>query len=194
MNPIDVLINLAPSLGLWTIIMIALAWVLFQIWQKILLDRVQRLNQEHYDKRIKPFESQLIEQREKILFAHRIQFETEFKIYLVLWEKLAELTCATLQLQPILDTMAENKEDRWKYYSSAYNDFTKAVREQRPFYAPEIWDIANEIVKIADNEGRDYSHSSSEERPEYSRTEKHKKEILKLIEEMCSAIRKRIFG
>jgi hypothetical protein len=140
MDPIEILYKLAPALGVWTVVLLVVALGLFQLWQKILLDRVTKLNQEHYDLKIKPFESQLIEQRQKLLFVHEKQFNKEFEIYVELWEKLVELRKTLEVLKELLKDNHSKIEQMKKDLNAVYKDYFHVFMKNKPFYYSVIYD------------------------------------------------------
>lgn len=86
-------------------------------------------------------------QSDEFTFVTKLQFETEFKVYQVLFEKLYDFGVNTANLFPILDQIPQNEDkvremykERYKDYCSAYNVFSAVLEQNAPFLPKTIYD------------------------------------------------------
>jgi hypothetical protein len=132
----------------------------------------------------------------------RMQFEKEFRIYEEVWAKLVDLRSATLRLRPMIDSIDPNESEedrrlrRLQTWGQAYDDYTRVVEVNRPFFSDEVYRHLDTLGQYAYGEGVDYQILDSKSmRQEYwKEARKNQKQIIEHIDVICEAIRKRIEG
>ena len=129
----------------------------------------------------------------KEVFVHRLQFEKEFSVYSDLWRELLVLGRALSAFRVLQNgTGNTHKEDVQKVVETS-NNFKNRVYDHRPFYAPEIYDLAKTVLDkawLAFQNARD-------ERPTFEQTKESEQALTHIndtsIPAICAAIRKRGF-
>jgi len=147
--------------------------------------------------RIRMYEKER-EKTERQLFVHRLQFETEFKIYKELWSSLEELLVATKSLRPMFEwgtseTDEEMKKRKLTDVTDAFNKFVSIVHDNRPFYAPEIYKHACELSGKAHEEWVKFRIVNPMKEGYYEEGLENIKFIAEKAEQICKAIRWRIW-
>jgi len=139
-------------------------------------------------------------QYKKEYHVHELSFNKKFEIYQELWAKAINIQMAAAQLRPRADhlnpseTKEERKESRLKIVDKAIKEFRDIVYNKTPFYEQEIFDAAEEILKIVDKEGLEYIDYSPRSKGYWLNAKNNKKEIENLIDKLCAEIRKRIYS
>jgi hypothetical protein len=85
----------------------------------------------------------------KELFVHRLQFEKEFTVYSELWRELLVLARALSAFRVLRIGTGNTHEEEVQKVVETYNDFKNRVYDHRPFYAPEIYDLAKSVLDKA---------------------------------------------
>ena len=134
----------------------------------------------------------------------RVRYERELKVYEELWPKLCDLQAAVLSLRPAFDwgppkgvSEEEERQSRRKQFLEAHRSFFQSVNLARPFYATDVWEQLNQLVKLCWGEAVDWGLFSNprdrERRTDYWETaEKNSEAIEKHIDLICEAIRTRL--
>jgi hypothetical protein len=134
----------------------------------------------------------------------RVRYERELKVYEELWPKLCDLQAAVLSLRPVFDwgppegvSEDEVRQSRRKHFLEAHRSFLQAVSLSRPFYATDVWELLNQLIKLCSGEAVNWGLFSDprerERRPGYWETaEKNSEAIQKHIDTICEAIRTRL--
>lgn len=167
---------------------------------KVWANRILEQDRARYQRELEAVLQRLKTASEKELFVHRLQFEKEFDIYFKLWGKLHDLRNAAQVLRPTVGFITntdeyeeERKKTLLKDLATAYEEVRKIVYDYRPFYAPDIYEAADKILCTAWKEGRQFARQSPDMEAYWENAEKNVAEIDKLCEEICGAIRKRIW-
>jgi hypothetical protein len=137
---------------------------------------------------------------EKTVYAYRIQFETEFRVLSVIWEKLAAVRSSMSGLRSpgdIVDTNESPEERlsrRFKTFQKAHQELIDVVHNQSPFYPEEIYQELSEALKVCRRESDDIQLEYRESRDSswYKRGEQNFLELVHRAENVSSKIRKRI--
>lgn len=152
-----------------------------------------------YQREVEGELQQLRDRLERGQFVHRLQFETEFKIYRELWEKLVEAKGAALQLRYIAtpvnaDTTPEQIDERnIQRYSKAEAAFRKCYISSEPFLDPQVHEVVKKLAHAIFDEGcsfADRTHTHAKDH--WAETKKNAKLIEEHTEAICGAIRQRI--
>ena len=185
-----------------TPIVVGLALLFGKLWAGRILER----DRAKYEQQVKSHLADLEARASKELFVHRLQFEKEFDIYKVLWDAALELARAaqcfrTVQLRG--EELAEDPRDRLKRAHAALNE---TIFPNRPFYAPDVYETAKRIVhdvgwvahideRLEHETGRRLSQESTEKRIRLGEAIEGKlNELNQLLENLCDAIRERIWS
>jgi hypothetical protein len=95
---------------------------------------------------------------DKAIHVHRVQFETEFRALSDIWAKLSVLRSAMGELRPTMDIVDPDEEPQerlrrhFRMFQEAFSDFVRAVDDQSPFYAEEIFQELSAALQIARRE------------------------------------------
>lgn len=167
----------------------ALAAWLGRVWARRILekDRVRYQTQ---------MESLLVEMRtssHKEVFVHRLQFEKEFAVYSELWRELLVLGRALSAFRVLRVGTGKTHDEEVQNVVTTYNAFKDRVYDHRPFYAPEIYDLAKDVLDKAAHTFR----NAREGRPTFEQEEESEEALTGIndvcIPAICAAIRRRIF-
>ena len=135
---------------------------------------------------------------DKQVHVHKLQFETELKIYQEIWSILVEVRKATAKLRPIVDSFDPNEtEDERKHrrlteFGNAFQKFIDQVNKERPFYPEEIYSKLRDLIGIVREEAIDYEYSKPRDKGYWKKAEENSEVINQHIDEICEAIRQRI--
>jgi len=165
---------------------------------KLVVDRKLAEQQAGYDQQLEALKSKL----EKKRIIHKLQFEKEFKIYLELWTALVKLRRVCALLMPISEfgvntneTVDERKQRKAKDFGDAYNALIPIVENNRPFYAPEVYEKAARLISSAWQQGMSviYVYYGIETTSQdYQNVKAKVDEITAIVNEIEAVIRNRI--
>lgn len=142
----------------------------------------------------------LLKESEAAIYVHKLQFEKEFEIYLELWEKIMSVMTSTVELRPFLEkydpdeTESETKQRRLKALSTALQELQQTVNNHKPFYAPDVYESAHELLHISNKEAHHYQVQSPNSDKYFDDAMKNTKEMDQILDDICESIRKRIFA
>jgi len=135
---------------------------------------------------------------EKSVHVHKVQFEKEFQVYEKIWAELVSLQDITISLRPGMDffkpgeSEEERKRKRIDAFNKVYQSFRGLVDKSRPFYPESIYKHLDKLMQLARSESIDYSYLVDKDRDYWKQGKENAELIIKGIEEVCEAIRKRI--
>jgi hypothetical protein len=143
----------------------------------------------------------------KELFVHRLQFEKEFEIYRELWTSVLALGRSTREFRDLQIGPAKAQEEILKDFTDAFNRLSSVVFDNRPFYAPEVFertiatlDLAREInrSRVKGTLLEKANTNSDKHTEKLIELDKHIQDTLDKINEsilpICEAIRARIWS
>ena len=146
------------SIGGGGLLVLALSSWLGKVWANRILESDRR----RYNEELERLRGEL----DKVIYVHRVQFETEFRALSDIWAKLSKLRSAMGGLRPTMDVADEDPEERFKRrlrrFEEAFNAFVRGVDDQSPFYPEEIFQELSAALQIARRE----SISVSVDKPE----------------------------
>jgi hypothetical protein len=187
------------SLGGGAMVLALSTW-LGRVWANRILEKDRARYQREAQKSL-----QLLRDRiERGQFAHRLQFETEFKVYRELWDKVARVKSAAMALRPIVDivprdkTPEQLKEERLAALSESFKPFKECYICNKPFFAHPVYERALQLSKVIWDES--WEVGNQRDMPpnmvkEYWDTAKTNAELIgRYSESICEAIRNRISG
>jgi hypothetical protein len=197
--------ELIKVVGGATVVLAALSAFLGKVWA----ERIARREGEARDRRIGDLKAQIDQQAaelkakldasvQRTVHVSKLQFEHEYQIYRSAWEILFALRQATLSLRPIMDHIdpKETKEDRMNKrrlaFASPYNSFLDIIEKSKPFYPQQIYDSLSAVREKCHHELIDYEYDERPRSEYYKEARKNQDEIVALIDEACSAIRRRV--
>lgn len=144
---------------------------------------------------------QLLRDRiEREQFVYRLQFETEFKIYLALWERLIKVRNAALSLRPVLDSYPSGKSkdevqaERFKQLADSYAEFQQYFSSNRPFFATDVYKAVMDLADVIHAEAISFQYTDPyEEHKKYWQDQRANSAAIQAhTETICDAIRRRI--
>jgi len=191
------------SVGVAALILRALSGWLGKVWANRILEQ----DRARYAKEIEEFrqKGQAVLERlrtrsERELLIHRVQFEKEFEVYVKLWSGLVDLVAATSSLRPAIDhvdtskTEDQIKQERLDELSKAYGTFKEIVHRYRPFYAPEVHDLARQLLRDAYHEALGYKYHDPRKIDHWEEALANVETVRREADQVCDAIRQRIWA
>ena len=155
-------------------------------------DKVENVKTS-YATSLEKFKSELTKQ----LYIHNLQYDSEYKIYLEIWEELIEVRNATLKMRPMFDTSTGDKEgrkqERLKIFADCFNKFHLNVDKKRPFYVESVYKELYELIKIVHTEYIDYQYGEEYDKNYWKDANDNADKIISQIDAICNKIRERIF-
>lgn len=194
---LNLAVSILGSLGVGAAIVIAASSWLGKVWASRILAKDRERFRERAEKALESIRGD----REKGVFVHKVQFETEFAAYREIWKALSEMSAAALRLRPVMDyvpadqTREEIKASRLEAFFLELRRFSEVVRENQPFIDSSLDDPLRKMMKVAHHEAVDYQHDSEKNSgmDEYWNTQKRNREAIEQqAEAVCSLIRERI--
>lgn len=166
-----------------------LAVWLGKVWAARILDK----DRVRYQTQMETVLQELRTGSSKELYVHQLQFEKEFQVYLELWKEALALSRAAAEFRELKMDSGRTEEDQRQAFVEAHRNLNRRVFDHRPFYAPEVYALAREILRPA---GQVYAVRSVVGRIDQD-TWKHTEQLLDqvnaAIEPLCDAIRRRIW-
>ena len=132
------------------------------------------------------------------IYISQIQLEHEYKIYQNVWALLIDLRNSTLRLRPMMDYVDPKKskeeiiKERLCVFGDNYNTFAMALEQNKPFYPQEVYDVLDSVSEKCRHESIDSEYIERKNSEYYKEAQSNRKEILELINNSCSVIRKRL--
>lgn len=192
------------SLGGGAIVLALSSWI-GKVWANKILESDRARYQKEIEELRAKYRHEVDEQLEllrdrleKGQFVHRLQFETEFKIYCELWERLSKVRNAALRLRPVLEmmphgkTIPEEKRDRYAHLAETFDPFQEIVVGHEPFYSPAVFQLVRELSKVISNQAFDYAQQEPNRERYWKRAEENAGKIVDYSDKVCAAIRERI--
>lgn len=186
-----------------TAIIISLSSWLGKVWANRILEQ----DKAKYKLQVDTLLQDLRTRENKELFVHQLQFEKEFEVYKELWGKVLVLGRAGKYFRSLQTCPVKPLEEAYNDFSDAHNVLNKLVYDNRPFYAPKIFDLSKKLLDTA------YDVASSIKRQKIfeqknDRSEKTVEKLIKLddnikrdldginilVGEICDAVRERIWS
>jgi hypothetical protein len=137
----------------------------------------------------------------KSIHVHKLQFETEFRAYKDIWEKLILLRNKTFELRPIVDKYVATEEEkdkmkfeRLKNFAESFTSFAQLAEKNKPFYPEMIWKELESLLQVFRKEaiGYQYGNFESDGIKYWDEALKNRDQILSHIDSICEAIRTRL--
>ena len=138
------------SLGGGGLLVFGLSSWLGKVWANRILESDRRRYREEIER--------LRGELEKAVYAHRVQFETEFSALSEIWAKLSAVRATMGEVRPTADIIdpAEDPdvlfERRFRRFAEAFNDFVAAIDDRSPFYSEDIYQELSAAVQVARRE------------------------------------------
>jgi hypothetical protein len=181
------------------VIVLALSTWLGRVWA----NRILEVDRARYQREVGESLQLLRDRIERGQFVHKLQFETEFKVYRELWDKVVRVKSAALALRPIVDivpppgkTPQEVGEERLAALSESFKPFNECYICNKPFFAQQVYDMASKLSDVVWDESWEFVHRN-EMPPDrikgyWDTARKNAKLIVEYSEDICKAIRNRI--
>jgi hypothetical protein len=157
-------------------------------------DKIESVKTE-YAKELEGLKSQLNAK----FHAHTVRFEKEFQVLEEVWSRLIDLHSAGAAFQPGLKSGKSDKAEDMKRFGEAYNAFLRTTDVHKPFFPQEVFNLLEDYRRgqfkyVSDHEfitqpgfQRDWVS------PEFwDKRDENLKEITKLVDAVCDAIRNRM--
>ncbi len=143
----------------------------------------------------------------KELFVHRLQFEMEFGIYKQVWVAVLALGRATREFRDLKVGPVKPQEEILKDFADAFNRLNAVTFDNRPFYAPEVFERTAATLDLAREVNRSRVIGTLLEKAN-TNSDKHTEKLIELdkqiqdtldkinesIPPICEAIRARIWS
>jgi len=166
----------------WFLVGCGVVWLLGTVLQFFVVTRIKSVieNKQHFN---------------------RVRYEREMKVFEEIWPKLCELQEAVLDLRPVMDcspqegeTIESRKLKRAEKFTIAFTDFRTAIKHNRPFYPPIIWDELGKVLQLCWGEATEFSVYANERKPRdyWGKAMDNAKAINEQIDKTCEAIRTRL--
>ena len=164
---------------------------------KLWVDRKLDRQRARYNEKLAHLEAELSKKHT----IHKLQFEKEFSIYLDLWKALVRLRNASAALMPMSEfiDLGESQEQRKarkaKEFEDAYDDVVPLVEDQRPFFAPAVYEEASKLLSEAWVQGMQVIRVFWNQEPQsrdYKAVKARVKDMSEVIEHIELSIRERI--
>jgi len=182
---LKIVVGLLASLGGGGAIIVLLSSWLGRVWADRMLERLRI-------------------EGTKESFRHQLQFDKEFHIYEELWHSVLPLCRAASRFRGLQIGGVVSDEEANSELVKTYNCLNQIVHDNRPFYAPLIYDSVKKMLRAAERARDGYQairrlEESRVAQPDTAITRSEKVEQLldelnAEIEPLCEAIRERIFG
>lgn len=128
----------------------------------------------------------------KELFVHQLQFEKEFQVYLDLWKEVLSVGRAASEFRELKMDSGKSPEEQSEQLLQALKQLNSRVYDHRPFYTPEVYEFAKDILKKSGQVLRLHSMGGQARDP-WEKSEALLDEINAAIDPLCDAIRRRIW-
>ena len=184
-------------------LVVALASWLGKVWAS----RILAKDRAKYQKQVETLLQDLRTRDSKELFVHRLQFEKEFELYKELWRAVLTLGRAGRHFRNVSSRPFKPYEDIHSDFCEANNALSSLVYDNRPFYAPSVFDIAKDVLDSVHEINRsDWWRREIEQKSKQldkkadklddldMKIEAALNEIGGLIDCLCEAIRARIWS
>jgi hypothetical protein len=129
---------------------------------------------------------------------HKVQLETELKVYKEIWDILIEVRKSTASLRPLFDstdsneTADERKHRRLTNFGNDFQKFIDQVNKERPFYPEEIYSKLHNLITTVQEEAIEYQYGEPKDLEYWKKAKKNSEVINQHIDEICEAIRQRL--
>lgn len=130
---------------------------------------------------------------------YKAQYETEFRVYEEIWQRLVDVQRTVAALRPMLDytdpkeSSEERRSRRLREFGEAFNAMQTAVWKSKPFYSAAVHRELQELSRLIQGEAIDYQHGDPHRDQDYWRdAQKNIEAISNKIEAVCEAIRQRV--
>ena len=165
---------------------------------RYLVDRRLQQDRIRYETQMQTLLQDLRTRCEKDIFIHHLQFEKEFTIYLDLWKEALALGRAAAEFRECKESTGKSPEqERQDYiqdYIEAHNLFQQRVYDYRPFYAPEVYELAKNMLNRSAKVYRFQTIPQNSKQIPWEKTEALLDQINETIDPLCNAIRHRIWS
>ncbi len=166
-NVWEIVSSIILAFGGSSVIILGMSNWLGKVWASRILEKEKtNLTKELEDykltinKQLEEYKNHLLLNGEKALHVSKVQYDKEFEIYRIIWEKLIECKSNTIELYPVLEDVPTDKEEleefnknKWKKFSEGYNDFSKAIDMYAPFYRQDFYNTFVEFRHLCDEQG-----------------------------------------
>lgn len=178
------------SIGGGGLIVLGMSTWLGKVWASRILESDRRRFSEELER--------IRGELEKTIHAHRIQFETEFKVLSEIWEKVAAVRQTMGGVRPTADIVTVDEDPterlhrRLNLFREAFSKLVQAVDSHSPFYPENILAELSAAIQIARREESDVLLKSLDDPGWYTRGRINFTEFLKCAETISGLIRARL--
>jgi len=122
----------------------------FSAWLgKVWAIRISTKERQEQQKSIDVLRQDLKTVGSKEVFVHRLQFEKEFEIYTELWKEVRRLGLALVPFQDFGMASGVSHQTMIEELVESADELNNRVYDHCPFYAPEIYEHAKELLSKA---------------------------------------------
>lgn len=168
---------------------------------KVWAGRILEKDRARYQTRMESLLSDLRTRNTKELFVHQVQFQKEFEVYKYLWKAALELARAGSQLRTLQSGAQLTPDEIRQSVVDSYRRLRDTVFDNRPFYAPDIYDTAKAMLNglgevVSSRQRLDHLEQGNMSETQIDRacelaeqTEQKIDEINTLLDRLCTLIR-----
>jgi hypothetical protein len=184
-------------------VIVGLAAWLGKIWAGRILEK----DRAKYQTSMETLLADLRTTNTKELLVHQLQFQKEFEVYKELWIPALGLARAGSNFRTLQMGRPASPDEIRQEIEASYGRLRDTVFDNRPFYEPEVYEIAKamlnglgEVVRKRQHlERLEQQESKSDEQVEKAcsmdeEIEQKLNEINDLLEKLCTSIRSRIWS
>ncbi len=131
--------------GIAVPIVVGLSTWLGKVWANRILEK----DRIRYQTQMESLLEDLRTRESKELLVHRLQFEKEFEIYRQLWTAVLALGRATREFRDLKIGKAKSQGETLKEFADAFDGLNTVVFDNRPFYAPAVFEKTKAALDLA---------------------------------------------
>lgn len=179
---------------------------LVALFGKLWASRILEKDRAKYQAQVETLLSDIRTRDTKELLVHRLQFEKEFEVYKELWGAALKLAKAGSHFRMVQMGPLASENQIKEELSTSCTHFNTIVFDNRPFYAPQVYETAKTILNelsevlltrnhLNQIEKRNMTEAQIEKAVEMeSKVEKTLDKINALLKTLCDVIRQRVWS
>src|SRR5438445_7369720 len=163
---------------------------------------------EELTRKVEGVRTQYLSELERLRFdlgraslVHKAQYETEFRVYEEIWQRVIDVQRTVVALRPMVDQVDSKESDeerrsrRVQEFVEPFNAMQAAIWKNKPFYSAAVHRELQELSHLFRGESIDYQHGDPHRDKDYwLEAKKNLETISSKIEAVCEAIRQRVSG
>jgi len=193
------------------VVVIAAMWMRFYL-PSYLAEKGKNLaskeDVEELTRKVEGVRTQYLSELERLRFdlgraslVHKAQYETEFRVYEEIWQRVIDVQRTVVALRPMFDQVDPKESDeerrnrRLQEFVEPFNAMQAAIWKSKPFYSATVHRELQELSHLIRRESLDYQHGDPHRDQDYWLEAKNNLEAISgKIDAVCEAIRQRVSG